>query len=561
MGLDGQVVVRRFEDFANNKSWQEVTFESAGRKITLVPSTEDALAGAVTGDAHLAGHWLADEIFEVTELEGSAVAAQALATPAPQKRTALVLMVNFSDDARQPIPLGKAKADLIGGLDSVNGYLKEASFGLRELVGKANAGGDVYGYYTLASPKSPCDPDRWKREALAAASAAGIGAAGYQHVMMVFPSSDQCGWGGLGEVGGSFSWFPHPYFTYSVPHELGHNLGLSHANAFDCRGPNGGRVAISDNCTSREYADPFCAMGGNVRHFSNYAKGRVGWLSDANVQTLTQGQSTAAIFPIETASGGVQVVRVYKDSPNGRARYYYLEYRRPNAGWDNFGPSLPVVNGVTIRLAQDFNRGDVTNLIDTTPGTDNYGDAPLAVGKSFRDERAKLTITTVSADALQASVRVEYDAAAATRAPAGNGSGLQARYFNEKNFTAPAIARLEPAINFEWGAASPDASIQPDTFSARLTGQLLARDTGVHSFFTTSDDGVRLWVNGQLVIDNWTPHPPTENTGTISLEAGKRYDVKLEYYEEGGGSTLRLEWKPPAQPREVTPTAQLFPAG
>ena len=412
VGLDGKLDVRRFEDFVNGRSWQELWLESAGRRIKLVPINDELASGAITGDARVKGQWLSDEIFEVAEIDTTAAAAQELSTPTPQKRTVVVLMVNFSDDQRQPISLDKAKTDLIGGLDSVNGYLKEASFGLRELVGKVNPAGDLYGYYTLASPKSPCNPDRWKQEAIAAASAAGVNTAGYQHVMLVFPSSDQCNWGGLGEVGGSFSWFPHPYYSHSVPHELGHNLGLSHANAYDCRSADGTRVAMSDTCTSKEYADPFCAMGGNVRHFSNYAKGRVGWLADSNIKTFTAGTNTATLAPIETASSSVQVLRVYKDSPGGRARYYYLEYRRPNSGWDNFSPAIPVVNGVTIRLAQDFSRGDVTNLIDTTPGTDSYGDAPLLAGKTFRDRKAKLTIETVSVDGNQATVRVEYDGVA-----------------------------------------------------------------------------------------------------------------------------------------------------
>ena len=73
--------------------------------------------------------------------------------------------------------------------------------------------------------------------------------------------------------------------------------------------------------------------------------------------------------------------------------------------------------------------------------------------------------------------------------------------------------------------------------------------TGTYTFYTLSDDGVRLWVNGALVVNNWTDHAPTENSGTIALTAGQRYDIRMEYYENGGGAVARLLWSAPASPR------------
>jgi hypothetical protein len=76
---------------------------------------------------------------------------------------------------------------------------------------------------------------------------------------------------------------------------------------------------------------------------------------------------------------------------------------------------------------------------------------------------------------------------------------------------------------------------------------------------------VRVWVNGQLVIDNWTDHAPTYNTSAaIALAAGQKYDVLVEYFENAGGAVMQLEWLRPGQGAYGTiPQANLFsnPAG
>jgi len=140
------------------------------------------------------------------------------------------------------------------------------------------------------------------------------------------------------------------------------------------------------------------------------------------------------------------------------------------------------------------------------------------------------------------------------------GTGLRADYFNNQALTAPAaVSRTDATVNFNWGNASPAPAIAVDHFSARWTGQVEALFTQTYTFFTTSDDGVRLWVNGQQLINNWTDHGPTENRGTIALTAGQRYDVRLEFYENAGGATATLSWSSASQPKQIIPQAQLFP--
>ena len=86
----------------------------------------------------------------------------------------------------------------------------------------------------------------------------------------------------------------------------------------------------------------------------------------------------------------------------------------------------------------------------------------------------------------------------ATFAPtqSGTGNGLSAVYYDNQNFTGATVSRVDPTVNFDWGTGSPAPGIGADTFSVRWTGQVQAQFSQTYTFYTTSDDGVRLWVNG-----------------------------------------------------------------
>jgi hypothetical protein len=143
--------------------------------------------------------------------------------------------------------------------------------------------------------------------------------------------------------------------------------------------------------------------------------------------------------------------------------------------------------------------------------------------------------------------------------PAGTGTGLFADYFDGLDFTGRRTVRIDPTVDFDWGDGVPHPAIGADYFSARWTGKVQPRFSDTYTFYTLSDDGVRLWVNGQLLIDNWTDHGPTENSGAIALGAGQRYDLRLEFYEKGGGAVARLFWSSTCLPKEIIPRTQLYP--
>ncbi|WP_310587739.1 PA14 domain-containing protein [Fibrella rubiginis] len=143
-----------------------------------------------------------------------------------------------------------------------------------------------------------------------------------------------------------------------------------------------------------------------------------------------------------------------------------------------------------------------------------------------------------------------------------SGTGLLGSYFNNKSLTgSPVLNRTDAVVDFDWGTGSPAATVNVDNFSVRWSGQVEAPVTANYVFTTIADDGVRLWVNNNLVIDNWTDHPPvTDNSAGIALTAGQRYNIRLEYYENGIGAVARLGWSYPGVSTSIIPKTRLYPA-
>ncbi|MFK4088022.1 PA14 domain-containing protein [Kribbella sp. NPDC020789] len=138
--------------------------------------------------------------------------------------------------------------------------------------------------------------------------------------------------------------------------------------------------------------------------------------------------------------------------------------------------------------------------------------------------------------------------------------GLKGEYYASRDLTGPvALNRLDSTVNFDWGPGTPSAAVPVDNFSVRWTGQVDVPAAATYSFITTTDDGVRLWVDGRLIVDAWTDHSKRDDTGSIALTAGK-HAIKLEYYENGYDAIAQLSWSSPTLARQVIPAARLIPA-
>lgn len=129
-------------------------------------------------------------------------------------------------------------------------------------------------------------------------------------------------------------------------------------------------------------------------------------------------------------------------------------------------------------------------------------------------------------------------------------------YFSNPNLSGdPTAYRDDADINFYWGMDSPMAGIPGSNFSVRWT-RTLSFAAGTYTFHTITDDGVRLYVDGTKIIDDWNNHPATENKATITLTAGN-HTVKMEYFDNEGGDVARLWWvaAAPSAPTGLTAAA------
>jgi hypothetical protein len=148
-------------------------------------------------------------------------------------------------------------------------------------------------------------------------------------------------------------------------------------------------------------------------------------------------------------------------------------------------------------------------------------------------------------------------------AAASFGQGLKGEYFLGMALSGdPILTRVEE-VNFDWGNNAPESPgnvVPADSFSIRWSGGVIPPSTGQYRFGTRTDDGIRVWVNGDLVINNWTDHGATWNrTGAIALEAGVTYAIVVEWYENGGGAICELYWSGPGMSERIIAADYLSP--
>ncbi len=217
-----------------------------------------------------------------------------------------------------------------------------------------------------------------------------------------------------------------------------------------------------------------------------------------------------------------------------------------------------------------------------TPGLD-YNSLPTAITLPVGTSTATVTLMPLANTNLQTPVIAQlqlmagdnYSVGAQSNAavviypsPTAIGTGLLGQYYtnssttytNSKNFnpTNLFLTRVDPVIDFTWtNGTSPDLS--NGTYTVRWTGQVQPQFSETYTFAVASDDGCRLWVNDQLLIDKWQAQGNTTWTNAIALQAGVHYDLRLDYLQAGGGAQAHLYWYSPSQPKEVIPNSDLYP--
>jgi titin len=150
--------------------------------------------------------------------------------------------------------------------------------------------------------------------------------------------------------------------------------------------------------------------------------------------------------------------------------------------------------------------------------------------------------------------------ASATTQSSGTGTGLVGDYFSNQNLTGfPTLTRTDATVDFNWGTAAPHASLPADGFSVRWSGKVQPQFSETYTFYTYTDDGARLWVNGVQLVNDWNGHPATENSGAIALVAGQQYNITMEFFDGAVDAVARLSWSSASTPKAVIPQSRLYP--
>ncbi len=124
--------------------------------------------------------------------------------------------------------------------------------------------------------------------------------------------------------------------------------------------------------------------------------------------------------------------------------------------------------------------------------------------------------------------------------------GLKADYFNGTQFNQYVATNFVDNIDFYWNKIPPVQGINPHECSIRYTGQLKSPKTGVYTFSARVDDGIRVWVDGVQVINNWQLNDVGYSEGKVNMKADTVYSIKIEYFNALLEAELRLLWKLPA---------------
>ena len=424
------------------------------------------------------------------------VLASAPAWSGPRKLA--VILINFTNNATKPFSRYFANATIFTKANSVRAYFYEQSHGA------VNLQGTTFDWIKVPYSNSSCKPQAWEAAARSILATKGVNLAAFTNFMYIFPATPSCPWRGMGYMPGSTTWINGTPNLRTPAHELAHNFGVHHASTLRCTS-NGVRVALSSHCTRSEYGDPFTTMGASMsRHDDNLALVQMGYLPTGATRTVTSTGTYA--LTQASAWSGVRIIGI----PRGDGTWFYLEYRRPYGTYfDNFSSTDPAVNGVSIRLAGSWSTITQSLLIDTTPWTTTFADAPLRAGRVFKDPRSGISFSVVALGRTTATVLIKVPAD--TTPPTA-----------PKALTGTAISTT--SIGLTWSAGSDNRAVA----------------------------GYRIWRDGSLLT--------TTNAGTLGLTdtglaPGTTYTYVVRTLDAAGNLSSIVQTTATTTPSDLPPSA------
>jgi Gametolysin peptidase M11 len=313
--------------------------------------------------------------------------------PGDGARSLLVILLTTPDAPQASSTPDAARTAVFTGPASADAFYEQQSAGATRFIGRLRDDGDVAGPLQIPVAVAACDYSMIAAAADAAARSAGWEPSAYDHVLYALPANASCHWLGLGDLPGRHAWINGALATNIVAHELGHNLGAHHANAYHCT-DGGAAVTLSDDCASTEYGDPFDVMGNGGALMSSWHRAQVGQLPVAQQATAGQSQTVTLVTSDDFTSSGVRTLVIPRKQP-GRAvtSWMSLELRSSHAPFDVWALGAPVTTGISARIVPDLTSTAQTQLLDARPATTTSRDAPLQPGESLRDEAYGITVS------------------------------------------------------------------------------------------------------------------------------------------------------------------------
>jgi hypothetical protein len=341
--------------------------------------------------------------------------------------------------------------------------------------------------------------------------------------------------------------------AYTIANAHFNTIPVETPDSFDNKG--GATVSISANGTNNAIAWVIYNSGGQSPNTPCV-------LRAYNATNLTQKLYASDQVPSRDSAGDA-VKFIVPTIVNGKV-YVGAQYSLTVYGLATAFLETPVIvpNGGT------FTNSVVVSITDGSAGTTIYytldGTTPTTNSIHYTGPFTLTNSAAVQAFAVKSGA-VDSGVASAeflNSSAIGTGTGLLGQYFANQLgafVPPPTLVRTDAVINFNWNVTSPDPSIPPTDYTVRWTGMVQPQFSDTYTFSTTTDDGVRLWVNGQLIIDEWVDQAPTTWTGTIALQAQQYYNIQMDYYQNQGGAVASLSWSSRSTTLTNIPTTQLYP--
>jgi hypothetical protein len=335
--------------------------------------------------------------------------------------------------------------------------------------------------------------------------------------------------------------------------------GTPQAKSPTTLGPFTGSPVVSANGTNNGIVwvtDPgaYGSSGAAVLHAYNATNLAVElYNSSQNLSRDNPGGAVKMTAPV-VANGKVYVGAEFSLSVFGYTTFAATPLISPNGE--------AYTNSVTVTLSDTTAGAAIHYTLDGTPPTSG---SALYTGPFSLTTNALVQAIAIAPGTINSAVA---SASFINTAGAGSGTGLLGQYWANTTGTAftnitfnalPTLTRTDAVVNFNWTTNEPAPGIGITNVAVRWTGCVQPQFNETYTFRTVADDGVRLWVNGQLLVDDWENQTATTNSGAITLRSQQLYNLRMDYFQNTGAAVAALAWSSPSTPQFIIPQSQLYP--